>query len=96
MVNLAHQKRHCDTMDLDFDFVVSSLQDHFCPVCTELLTEPFLSNCGHHVCHKCHKHIMATRKSPTLLEPPVSTNTYSERSMTSRFAASTTRQSVSG
>ena len=55
------------------DFVVAPPQDRFCPVCTELLTEPFLSDCGHHVCRACHKRIMATRKTkcPTCQEPNV-------------------------
>ena len=53
------------------DFVVTPPQDRFCPVCTELLTEPFLSDCGHHVCRECHKRIMATSKTmcPTCQEP---------------------------
>ena len=55
------------------DFIVAPQQDRFCPVCTELLTEPFLSDCGHHVCRACHKRIMATRmtKCPTCQEPNV-------------------------
>ena len=48
------------TMDSEFDFVVAPQQDRFCPVCTELLTEPFLGDCGHHVCRECHKRIMAS------------------------------------
>ena len=27
--------------------------DYCCPVCKELLTEPFLTDCGHHVCGTC-------------------------------------------
>ena len=55
------------------DFVVAPPQDRFCPVCTKLLTEPFLSDCGHHVCRACHKRIMATRKTkcPTCQEPNI-------------------------
>ena len=41
-------------------FVVAPPQDCFCPVCTELLTEPLLSDCGHHVCRECHERIMAS------------------------------------
>ena len=60
-------------MESEFNFVVAPPQDRFCPVCTELLTEPFLSDCGHHVCRECHKRIMATRKTkcPTCQEPNV-------------------------
>ena len=55
------------------DFVVAPPQDRFCPVCTELLTEPFLSDCGHHVCCECHKRIMASgnTRCPTCQEPNV-------------------------
>ena len=42
------------------EFVVAPPQDRFCPVCTELLTEPLLSDCGHHVCRECHERIMAS------------------------------------
>ena len=28
-------------------------EPNICPVCTNLLTEPFLTDCGHHVCGKC-------------------------------------------
>ena len=50
-------------MDSEVDFVVAPPEDRFCPVCTELLTEPFLSDCGHHVCRECHERIMATRNT---------------------------------
>ena len=55
------------------DFVVAPPLDRFCPVCMELLTEPFLSDCGHHVCRECHKRITATSKAkcPTCQEPDV-------------------------
>ena len=60
-------------MDSEFNFVVAPPRDRFCPVCTELLTEPFLSDCGHHVCRKCHKRIMASgnTRCPTCQEPNV-------------------------
>ena len=58
-------------MDSEFDFVVAPPQDRFCPVCTELLTEPFLSDCGNHVCRECRRRIMASGKTkcPTCQEP---------------------------
>ena len=63
----------CTNSHDQLDFVVAPPLDRFCPVCTELLTEPFLSDCGHHVCRECHKRIMATRKTkcPTCQEPNV-------------------------
>ena len=58
-------------MDSEFNFVVAPPQDRFCPVCTELLTEPFLSDCGHHVCRECRGRIMASGKTecPTCRGP---------------------------
>ena len=50
-------------MDSELKFVVAPPQDRFCPVCTELLTEPFLSDCGHHVCRECRGRIMASGKT---------------------------------
>ena len=58
-------------MDSEFNFVIAPPQDRFCPVCTELLTEPFLSDCGHHVCRECRGRIMASGKTecPTCRGP---------------------------
>ena len=58
-------------MDSEFNFVVAPPQDRFCPVCTKLLTEPFLSDCGHHVCRECRGRIMASGKTecPTCRGP---------------------------
>ena len=63
-------------MDSEFNFVVAPPQDRFCPVCTELLTEPFLSDCGHHVCRECHKRIIASGKTecPTCRGPNLLSN----------------------
>ena len=37
-----------------FHFVNEPNGDLFCPVCTDLLTEPFLTRCGHYICRMCH------------------------------------------
>ena len=37
--------------------------EHFCPVCAELLTEPFLTDCGHLVCGACRDRLMTTGKN---------------------------------
>ena len=35
-------------------FLVDGLKgDHSCPVCKELLKEPFLTDCGHYICGIC-------------------------------------------
>ena len=48
----------------DFIFVNEPPQDYLCPVCAELLTEPFLNlNCGHHICRTCRGRLLASRKT---------------------------------
>ena len=37
--------------------------DHFCPVCTEALSEPYLTDCGHHFCYTCRGRLLASGKS---------------------------------
>ena len=38
--------------------------DHFCPVCTEALSEPYLTDCGHHFCYTCRRgRLLASGKS---------------------------------
>ena len=37
--------------------------DHFCPVCTEALLEPYLTDCGHHFCYTCRGRLLASGKS---------------------------------
>ena len=46
--------------------------DYQCPVCTEPLTEPYLSiECGHHLCQQCREHLLSINKTecPTCREP---------------------------
>ena len=37
--------------------------DYSCPVCAGLLTEPFLTNCGHLVCGTCRSQLLTTSKN---------------------------------
>ena len=37
--------------------------EHFCPVCAGLLTEPFLTDCGHLVCGACRDRLLTTSKN---------------------------------
>ena len=37
--------------------------EHSCPVCAELLTEPFLTNCGHLVCGACRDRLLTADKN---------------------------------
>ena len=59
----------------EFYFVNEPPQDHFCPVCNELLTEPFLSDCGHHICRACRGRLLASGKAEcTVCREPNSLN----------------------
>ena len=50
-------------MAFEYDFVQKPSGDHFCPVCTDLLTDPFLIiQCGHHLCGTCRDRLIASRK----------------------------------
>ena len=51
--------------------------DYQCPICTEPLTEPYLSiECGHHLCRQCRDRLLSIGKTecPTCREPDVLTN----------------------
>ena len=43
-----------------FHFVNEPNDDFFCPVCTNLLTEPFLTRCGHYICRMCRDRLLHT------------------------------------
>ena len=34
-------------------FLSEASPDHFCSICTDLLTQPYLTDCGHHFCYTC-------------------------------------------
>ena len=54
--------------------------EYQCPVCFEVfddsLTEPYLTDCGHHICGKCCDHLRNTSKTecPTCREPDMLNN----------------------
>ena len=37
--------------------------DYFCPVCQDLLTEPFQLECGHQLCRRCHDRLLCSNKT---------------------------------
>ena len=37
--------------------------DYFCPVCQDLLTDPFQLECGHQLCRECHDRLLTTKKA---------------------------------
>ena len=56
--------------------------DYQCPICTEPLTEPYLSiECGHHLCWQCRDRLLSIGKTecPTCREPDVLTNAILEK-----------------
>ena len=57
----------------DLQFVTKPSRDYFCPVCTEILTDPQLSDCGHHLCGRCRDRLLAGNKAecPECREPDV-------------------------
>ena len=58
-------------LESDLQFVTKPSQDYFCPVCTEILTDPHLSDCGHHLCGSCRDRLLADNKAecPECKEP---------------------------
>ena len=60
-------------MATQYSFVTKPPKSRFCPICFELLTEPYQSDCGHHVCHQCHTQLLASSKKecPVCREPNV-------------------------
>ena len=51
------------TMAVEYHFVQTPSVDHFCPICTDPLTDPFLIiKCGHHLCRTCRDRLIASRE----------------------------------
>ena len=46
-----------------FEFVDEPDSDYFCPVCQDLLTEPFQLGCGHQLCRKCRDRLLSSNKT---------------------------------
>ena len=46
-----------------FEFVDEPDSDYFCPVCQDLLTEPFQLECGHQLCRKCRDRLLSSNKT---------------------------------
>ena len=63
-------------MEVQYNFVTMPPKSRFCPICFELLVEPFLSDCGHHLCHQCHTQLLQVgkRDCPECREVGVLTN----------------------
>ena len=46
----------------EYHFVTEPPKSRFCPICFELLTNPFLNDCGHHLCRQCRTRLIADGK----------------------------------
>ena len=58
-------------MAAQYSFITEPPKSRFCPICFDLLTEPYLSDCGHHLCRQCRTQLLATSKKecPECREP---------------------------
>ena len=58
--------------------------DYLCPICTEPLTEPYLSiECGHHLCRQCRNRLLSIDKTecPQCREPDVLGNAVLDKNL---------------
>ena len=59
-------------MATQYSFITEPPKSRFCPICFELLTEPYqIVKCGHHVCQQCHTQLLTNGKKecPVCREP---------------------------
>ena len=52
-----------ESLGKHLEFLNEPNNDHLCPVCTEPLIEPYLTDCGHHFCNTCRGRLLASRKA---------------------------------
>ena len=63
-------------------FITEPPKSRFCPICFELLTEPYqIVKCGHHVCQQCHTKLLTSGKKecPVCREPNVLSNAHLDK-----------------
>ena len=70
-------------MATQYIFITEPSKSRFCPICFDLLTEPYLSDCGHHVCCQCRTRLIASNNEvcPECREPDVLSNARLNRSL---------------
>ena len=58
-------------MAVQYSFITEPPKSRFCPICFDLLTEPYLSDCGHQVCCQCRTRLLTSNKKvcPECREP---------------------------
>ena len=68
-----HPYTRPDLMAAEYHFVTEPPTNRFCPICFELLIDPFLNDCGHHLCRQCRNQLLAAGKKecPECPEPGV-------------------------
>ena len=64
-----------------FEFVDEPDSDYFCPVCQDLLTEPFQLECGHQLCRKCRDRLLSSNKAecPTCRDSDALSNAHFDK-----------------
>ena len=74
MSNRSHEE---DT----FELVDEPDSDYFCPVCQDLLTEPFQLECGHQLCRKCRDRLLSSNKTecPTCRDSDALSNAHFDK-----------------
>ena len=65
-------------MENNIKFLSEPIPDHLCPICIDPLTEPYLTDCGHHCCYSCRQHLLTSGKTgcPVCRELNVLTNAH--------------------
>ena len=72
MLNLARSCIAASWRLNTYHFVTEPPENRFCPVCLELLFDPFLSDCGHHLCRQCYTRLLTdSNECPECREPDV-------------------------
>ena len=48
---------------MDCEFLSEPPPDYLCPICTHPLSDPYLTDCGHHFCYTCRGRLLASGKT---------------------------------
>ena len=66
----------CNHKTETLHFVDEPESEYLCQICTELLTQPFLTDCGHYVCQACREKLLTSQNNecPICREPNMLSN----------------------
>ena len=56
------RKAQMEPLDKHVHFLVEPNIDYFCSICIDPMTEPYLTDCGHHFCYTCRGRLLASGK----------------------------------